>query len=205
MKILLIEDHRLLSESLKNELLKYQEIEEVTAIDKPIEEKKIIELVLQKKFDIILLDINIKKIVDLDGLELCKKILTVKKESKIVILTGYDYYAFEKEAKNLGAMAFINKEIETENLYKKLKLIFNGKKIFKVQEDKLTDLTEQELKIIKLYAQGYSRNDVANNLYISLRTLANHLNTIYEKLGVKNYQEMIRKATLLGYVKDNIM
>ena len=69
----------------------------------------------------------------------------------------------------------------------------------------LTDLTEQELKIIKLYAQGYSRNDIANDLYISLRTLANHLNTIYEKLGVKNYQEMIHKATLLGYVKDNIM
>lgn len=50
-----------------------------------------------------------------------------------------------------------------------------------------------------------SRNEISKELNISLRTLANHLNIIYEKLDVKNYQEMLRKATLLGYVKDNIM
>ncbi|MDY3332606.1 MAG: response regulator transcription factor [Gallibacter sp.] len=185
--------------------MKYEKVEEIIIVDKAVEENKIINLVLENNFDIILLDINIKKIVDIDGLELCAKILNVRDNSNVVILTGYDYYAFEKEAKKIGAMGFLNKEIETKTLYEKLQLILKGHKIFKIQENKFTDLTKQELKIIKLYAQGYSRNDIAKNLYISLRTLANHLNTIYEKLGVKNYQEMIHKATLMGYIKENIM
>ena len=204
MKILLIEDHRLLSESLKNSLLRYSDIQCVETVDYKTTERDIISKILSNSFDLLLIDINIKKILDIDGLELCRDILKEKPDCKIIILTGYDYYAFEKEAKKSGAVGFLNKDIETDRLYNIIKEIIKGKRHFKISEDKLTDLTDKELEIINLYAQGFTRNEVASELFISLRTLANHLNIIYDKLDVKNYQEMLRKATLLGYIKKNI-
>lgn len=204
MKILLVEDHKLLSESLKNSLLKYPDIQCVQTIDCKITEKNIMDIIIKTNFDIVLIDINIKKILDIDGLELCKNILKEKQDYKIIILTGYDYYAFEKEAKESGAAGFVNKEIKTDMLYDIIKNVIKGKTYFKISENKLSDLTDKELEVINLYAQGFTRNEVAERLFISLRTLANHLNIIYEKLEVKNYQEMLRKATLLGYIKKNI-
>ena len=197
MKILLIEDHRLLSESLKNSLMRYSDIQCVETVDYKTTERDIISKILSNSFDLLL-------ILDIDGLELCRNILKEKPDCKIIILTGYDYYAFEKEAKKSGAVGFLNKDIETDKLYNIIKEIIKGKRHFKISEDKLTDLTDKELEIINLYAQGFTRNEVASELFISLRTLANHLNIIYDKLDVKNYQEMLRKATLLGYIKKNI-
>ena len=179
MKILLIDDHRLLSESLKNSLMRYSDIQCVETVDYKTTERDIISKILSNSFDLLLIDINIKKILDIDGLELCRNILKEKPDCKIIILTGYDYYAFEKEAKKSGVVGFLNKDIETERLYNIIKEIIKGKRHFKISEDKLTDLTDKELEIINLYAQGFTRNEVASKLFISLRTLANHLNIIY--------------------------
>lgn len=205
MHILLVEDHKLLSEGLKNTLLGYSDIEQVDTVDETENVDSVLRSIRQNRYDLILLDINIKPLFAIDGLALCRRILQQDPEEKIVILTGYDLYALEKEAKAIGASGFLNKEIRTEELYRKLQKVRDGEKLFKIKEDRLTDLTKKELEIIHLYAQGRSRTEVAEALDISLRTLANHLNTIYGKLEVKNYQEMIRAATLLGYVKENIM
>lgn len=205
MHILLVEDHKLLSEGLKNTLLGYSDIEQVDTVDETESVDSVLRSIRQNRYDLILLDINIKSLLAIDGLALCRRILQQDPEEKIVILTGYALYALEKEAKAIGASGFLNKEIRTEELYRKLQKVRDGEKLFKIKEDRLTDLTKKELEIIHLYAQGRSRTEVAEALDISLRTLANHLNTIYGKLEVKNYQEMIRAATLLGYVKENIM
>ncbi|MGF0039730.1 response regulator [Peptoniphilaceae bacterium SGI.131] len=205
MKILLVEDHKLLSQGLKNSLLDFEVVSEVQSIDYPTDRRSVLNLIERESFDIILLDINIKKILDIDGLSLAGLILEQNKDEKVVILTGYDYYGLEKEAKDLGAAGFLNKDLSINILIKNLESILEGDRIFKIKEDKYMDLTEREKDIINLYARGISRNQVCDYLNISLRTLANHLSTIYDKLNVNNYQEMIHEATLLGYVKDNIM
>ena len=205
MKILLVDDHKLLGQGLAKMLVKYEDIEEVKVIDNPVRLEEIESLVKSEDFDIILLDINIKKIIDIDGLELCREILKVDQTAKIIMLTGYDFYGLEKEAREIGAAGFINKEIEIEDLYTSIKKVINGDKIFKIEEDKYMDLTDKEIDIVRLYAMGLTRQEIADKLDISLRTIANHLQNIYSKLDVKNYQEMIRKATLLGYVKENLI
>lgn len=62
MKILLIEDHKLLSEGLKNSLIKYKDIEKVDTIDGPTNIEHIVSLISINLYDLILVDINIKKI-----------------------------------------------------------------------------------------------------------------------------------------------
>ena len=64
----------------------------------------------------------------------------------------------------------------------------------------LESLTKYELKIVRLYSNGMSRKELAQELNTNVRSLAVSLSRIYQKLGVRNYQEMIDKVRELGYV-----
>ena len=117
------------------------------------------------------------------------------------MLTGFDMLGYEIEAQKVRAKAFICKDENTQILVKKLKKVYNGETIFREETEYIDELTEREKEIITLYSSGMSRKEVANQCNISISSLAVALNRIYEKLDVKNYQEMINKALELGYVK----
>lgn len=199
MDILLIDDHEMFSESLKITLERDESIRRVDILQN-IEKAK--QKILCKEYDIVLLDINIKKITgNEDGLIIAKELLEKDHTLKIVMLTGFDMLGYEIEAQKVGAKAFICKDENTQILIKKLKKVYNGETIFREETEYIDELTEREKEIITLYSSGMSRKEVANQCNISISSLAVALNRIYEKLDVKNYQEMINKALELGYVK----
>lgn len=201
MNILLIDDHGMFSESLKLTLERDKSIEKVDILE-DINEAKY--KILNKEYDIILMDINIKRITgNKDGLMVTKELLEKDKALKIVILTGFDMPGYEMEAQKIGARGFICKDEYTEILIEKLKKVYNGKKVFKKETMYIDELTEREKEILILYSSGLSRKEVAEKCYISVGSLAVTLNRIYEKLDVRNYQEMINKALELGYIKPS--
>ena len=201
MKVLLVDDHLLLATGFKSLVEKKENIDlEIFAGNLNLEDFS--NHVSSNKYDILILDINLKKISTLDGLELSEKILEKFPEQKIVLLTGYDNEAFKIQAKKIGIKAFIDKNIEISEFLQILQMVYNGENLMK---DKIKSiLTEREIEIMVLYSKGYSRDQLAKKLFISTRTLGNHLHSIYEKLEVYNVQEMIEKATHLGYIKNNI-
>lgn len=198
MKILLIDDHKLLSENLKNSLERSKEVELVDICEKADQIK---ELAVSGKYDIVLMDINLRGISEKDGLVLTKEILAERSGIRIVMLTGFDLKGYELEARRIGASGFFSKEIGTSELIQKLKLVYEGKTMFTRSREYEEPLTEKEKRILELYCGGEGRKEVAEKMHISMRTLANHLNTIYEKMDVSNYQEMVQKALKEGYVR----
>lgn len=201
MNILLIDDHGMFCESLKVTLERDEDIERVD-ISQDIEEVK--QKILNKKYDIILLDINIKKITgNKDGLIIAEDLLEKDSTLKIVMLTGFDMPQYAKEAERIGAKGFICKDEYTEILIKKLKKIYKGETVFREDTCHVNQLTEREEEILILYSSGLSRTEVAKKCYISVSSLAVALNRIYTKLEVKNYQEMVNKALELGYIKPS--
>ncbi len=195
--ILLVDDHVLFSKSLEIALSDYPEIEtfksihDISLLDKFIEEDAP---------DILLMDINLKNITSEDGLELAKQILHGHPEQKIVILSGYDLPVYRNEAKKIGAKGFINKNTEPEILVSFLSQVSQGAVIFNREIPFLEDLTESEEQILQLIADGSKRKEIAGTLYISERTLSNHLQHIFEKLDVSSSVEAVTKAIQMGYI-----
>lgn len=202
MKILLIEDHEMIRDSLKSSMEKYECIDEVVNLT-DLRDLNFKEFI--RKFDIILMDINIKKITgNKDGLELSKELIKKNEDIKIVILTGFDLVGYEIEAKKIGTYGFIGKDESTESLVNKLYDIYTKDiKFFSCDEKVTVKLSKKELEIVQHYASGMVRKEVARKCGISISTLAYTLNSIYTKLDVRNYQEMVNKALELGYIKPS--
>ena len=198
MKILLIEDHKMVATSLKMSL----ETDESISVDivNDVRNLSINESVLY--YDLLLIDINLTGIEGtINGLDVAEELINKYEDLKIVILTAYKLDFYIKRAKKIGCKGFISKEEETAKLIEDIKSIaLKGETIFLKENYMLEPLTKSEIHIVKLYSNGLSRKELAKELNTNVRSLAVSLSRIYQKLGVRNYQEMIDKVRELGYV-----
>ena len=198
MKILLIEDHKMVATSLKMSL----ETDESISVDivNNVRNLSINESVFY--YDLLLIDINLTGIEGtINGLDVAEELINKYEDLKIVILTAYKLDFYIKRAKRIGCKGFISKEEETSKLIEDIKSIaLKGKAIFPEDNHMLEPLTKSEIHIVKLYSNGLSRKELAKELNTNVRSLAVSLSRIYQKLGVRNYQEMIDKVRELGYV-----
>ena len=198
MKILLLDDHKIFGQSLKI-LLEEEETIEVCDYISNIDD--FLERIDQDKYDILLIDINLKE--EITGLDLIRNILYQNPKEKIIVLTSYDLANYKDIAFGLGVKDFINKSIERDDLIRRIKNVHQGKS--KESTKSIKDpLTNRELEVLEELIKGSRKKDIAQKLYISERTLYNHIANIYDKLGAKNIVEAYNKAMELGYI-DPIM
>lgn len=197
--ILLVDDHMLFAKSLSVALDEYDEIEHFYSTQ---DIQGINTMVCEKGIDIVLMDINLGHLSDADGLEIASDLLKLHPALKIIILTGYDLPVYRHEAKKAGICGFLNKSISPDDLISSLIRVSHGNTCFPSENNKIIieDLTSMEKKILQLISIGKKRKCVAAELYISERTLSNHLQHIFEKLGVSSAVEAITKAIQLGYL-----
>ena len=197
MKIILLDDHKIFGESLKM-LLEEQDEISCVYVSKGQDFIKMIE---KDAYDIFLIDINLKD--DKTGLELIKDLIEDNPKQKIIVLTSYDLDNYKDMAFKLGVKDFINKSVEIEELLERIINVYKGnyKKIDKYIVD---PLTKREIEVLEELINGSSKKDIARKLFISERTLYNHIANIYDKLRAKNIVEAYNKAMELGYI-DPVM
>lgn len=194
MKIILLDDHKIFGQSLKI-LLEEEEIIEVCDYISNIDD--FLERIDQYDYDILLIDINLKE--EITGLDLIRNILSKNPKEKIIVLTSYDLANYKDIAFGLGVKDFINKSIERDDLLRRIKNVYQGKS--KESTKSIKDpLTNRELEVLEELIKGSRKKDIAQKLYISERTLYNHIANIYDKLGAKNIVEAYNKAMELGYI-----
>ena len=189
----------LFAKSLSVALDEYNEIEHFYSTQNI---KGIEKMVCDKNIDIILMDINLSNLSDTDGLEIASNLLMSNPALKIIILTGYDLPVYRHEAKKIGICGFLNKNISPDDLLASLILVSHGNTCFPRESSQMLieDLTSMERKILQLISSGKKRKCVADELHMSERTLSNHLQHIFEKLGVSSVVEAMTKAIQLGYI-----
>ncbi|HGM8612558.1 TPA: response regulator [Streptococcus pyogenes] len=198
MKIILLDDHKLFGESLK--MLLEEQADDISCayVSKP---QEFLKMIKKEIYDIFLIDINLKD--DTTGLDLIKDLVDYNPKQKIIVLTSYDLDNYKDMAFKLGVKDFINKSVEIEELLARIKNVYKGnyKKIDKYIVD---PLTKREIEVLEELIKGSSKKDIAKKLFISERTLYNHIVNIYDKLQSKNIVEAYNKAMELGYI-DPVM
>lgn len=194
MKIILLDDHKIFGQSLK---ILLEEEESIEICDYISDIDDFLGKIDQYDYDILLIDINLKE--EITGLDLIRNILSQNPKEKIIVLTSYDLANYKDIAFGLGVKDFINKSIERDDLIRRIKNVYQGKA--KENTKSIKDpLTNRELEVLEELIKGSRKKDIAQKLYISERTLYNHIANIYDKLGAKNIVEAYNKAMELGYI-----
>ena len=123
-----------------------------------------------------------------------------EKEFDIILLDINLKNSSEKMAFDKGAADFINKSVSMEELVERLKRVLCNKTYYNKIPD-IEVLTEREIEILRAICKGDIKKKIAKNLFISERTLYNHIQNIYDKLEVSNTVEAYNKAIKLGYIE----
>jgi DNA-binding NarL/FixJ family response regulator len=199
-RVLLVEDHELLRRGLIAALDKRWVIVGEAA---SLEEARRVLTGLQSPPDLIILDITLR---DREwGLELMPSLVKQYGGENgstgippVLIYSVYSDYAHIKAAFNMGVQGYISKAEGLAELEAAMEMVVRGKvyvdkdilsKLNSVPE-KIEGLTKREKEIFLLAQQGLDNRRIAEDLGLALRSVQNYLNRIYDKIGVKNRQEL---------------
>ena len=154
------------------------------------------------QIDVVLLDISLS---GESGLDILEEIRHKYSDVKFIMLTMHEEVQYVKESLRKGAMGYLLKESGEKELFEAIYDVQQGKKYFK---NKISDLlihdistpsndqllSDRELTIVRMVADGKITKEIADKLSISVRTVETHRSKIMKKLKVSNASEMIRFA-----------
>lgn len=216
-KILVCDDHNLVREGIVALLNRTPDIEAIGEASNGLEA---IQKLKQNLPDLVLMDLSMPK---LDGLQTTAEIKKKYPEVKVIILTQYDNEEYLVQMLKAGANGYILKNSIAEDLIKGIRDVMNGERFFsnsmtkiivdeyikKVQglkqEKPNPKLTNREMEVLKLIAEGYSNQQTADKLFISVRTVEFHRANIMHKLNIKDLPGLVKFAIQKGIISiENI-
>lgn len=201
-KLLIADDHALLRQGIKNVL----ELEpDLDVVGEAADGEETIRQAAALRPDIILLDVNMPRG---NGLDVTKAVRATQPEIKIIVLTIHDDENYVLEVIKAGASGYLLKDIEPGMLVKALRTVNAGesfiyptlaKRLFgeirrneerkneaaeMMQRMREEHLTYREIEVLQLIGQGMSNAEVAGKLFLSEKTVKNHLTNIFRKINV---------------------
>lgn len=192
--ILIADDHSIVREGLK-QLLELEE--DFKVIGQASNGVETIERVKQVNPDVLLLDINMPV---MNGINALRKIREEGLKTNVVILTLHEDREYLLETMQIGATGYILKDSDSSTLYKAIRDAYNGESYIhpklaaelvkefnkpKTAKPKPeNELTQRELEVLCLIAEGQNNKDIAEQLFISEKTVKNHVSNIFRKINV---------------------
>lgn len=207
MKIIIADDHAVVRSGFMH-ILNYQNDMEVVAT--AADGLEAYDMVAKHRPDILLMDLSMPP--GESGLIATGKIKEDFPETKVVILTMYDDEEYLFHVLKNGASGYVLKNSPDEELLKAIRTVYDGgtyihpsmatslvrqfvKKDFdKVETDPYKILSKREIEILPLVAKGYGNKEIAEMLYISVKTVEAHKSKIMEKLHLKSRPELVEYA-----------
>jgi len=162
--------------------------------------------------DVLLLDIELP---DSNGIELCAAVLKRYPNLPIIALTNHDEVVYVKKMLQSGARGYLLKGTDKQKLLQAIQSVTQGKQYLDSQveqavlmqalggkrQDAVVRLTKRESEILALIASEHSNQEIADKLFVSVRTVESHRHSLNQKLNSKNSAGLVKEAYLRGLVK----
>lgn len=198
MRVLVIDDDMFVTMSLKTILEASGEIEVVATGNDGTEA---MELYDSHKPDVLLMDIRMNKMT---GLEAAEKILSTHSDAKILFLTTFSDEEYIVKALNIGGKGYMLKQ-DFDGIVPAIKAVYAGQSVFggdivgKIpgllhvnKEENLSEygITDKELEIMQMVAEGLSNREIATKVFLSEGTVRNYISLMLEKLGLRDRTQL---------------
>ncbi|MEK4439986.1 response regulator transcription factor [Niallia sp. FSL K6-0077] len=198
-RVLLVDDHEMVRIGVSSYLSAQTDIEVVAEAENG---RKAVELALQLKPDVILMDLVMD---EMDGIEATRQIIEAWQEAKIIIVTSFLDDEKVYPALQAGATSYMLKTSKASEIARAVRETYQGqivlepevtdKMMTKMREKKSTplheELTTREMEILLLMAEGKSNQEIADQLFIALKTVKTHVSNILSKLQVQDRTQAV--------------
>jgi DNA-binding NarL/FixJ family response regulator len=212
--LLIADDHIEVRNGLKH-MLKNQNVFDFNVFEAE-DGLEVLSVIKNHKIDVILLDISMP---NMTGLEAIKELKYVKSQIPVIILSMHKEVSFIKKAYLNGALSYLLKSSNQDEIVLAIKIVLTGKKFFindvaNILFDDLDSKTKnqviyldnhifskREVQIIRFYVKSFTSENISIILSISKRTIEGHRRNIYKKIGIKSMAELIAYAYENGFAE----
>ncbi len=200
LRILIVDDHEVVRVGLRALLERHPDF---TVVDEAGTAREALRKALLHKPDVVVMDIRLP---GRSGIQACQDIVEKLPDTKVIILTSYAEDELLFDAITAGACGYVLKQIGSDDLIRAIETVGRGEalldpavtqKVFeRVREAArqevaaaFANLTEQELRVLELVAEGRTNREIAQVLFLGEGTVRNYVSSILSKLGLTNRAE----------------
>lgn len=206
-RIIIADDHKLFRDGLRMLMSSEDNIEIIAEASNG---RELIEKAMEEEPDLILTDIAMPEI---NGITAAKEIKDINPKIPIIILSMYNSEDFIMDAIHIGAKGYLPKDVSPDELFMAINKVHQGEEYFSAdisskvmksfinqtriksgRKTKLPTLTDREIEVVKLIAEGFLNKEIADKLNISIRTVDTHKTNILRKLKLKSSVEIAKYA-----------
>lgn len=220
-KIIIVDDHQLFREGVKR-ILDFEDSFIVVA--EGDDGSEVTELYAKHQPDVVLMDINMPRV---NGVEATENLVKAFPDAKVIILSIHDDESYVMHALKTGALGYMLKEMDAEAIVQAIKVVAAGGSYLhpKVTHNLVSEyrrlserehkgsfqqneirrpyhlLTKRECEVLQLLTDGQSNRSIGETLFISEKTVKNHVSSILQKMAVNDRTQAVVSAIKNGWVE----
>lgn len=208
-RVLIVDDHQIVRDGITRILTDEKDIELIGSVGSG---KEALDFIKSTPPDIVIADLSMP---NMSGIELTERLSAINRDIKVLILSMFNNEEYIVSAIQSGAKGYLPKQDSTTAiLLEAIRTIANGEEFYSTSISKIVmksfinnikstsvsdiakkhQLTSREKEILKLYVEGYTNNEIAEKLNLSVFTVKTHKNNIMQKYSFKSTVEMIKFA-----------
>lgn len=206
-RLLLVDDHRMLRETLHRSMID----EGFDVVAEASDGFEAVEAATQHRPDVVLMDVSMP---GMDGIEATRKIMDAVPGTNVVMLTMHADASVVGAALRAGAVGFLNKDCSFDEVASTVRAAAQrdtdvspqlaARMLVETDDLAIGDdpvVSRREVEVLQLIADGCSTSEVADSLFISQKTVKNHLASIYGKLDARDRTQAVLQAVRMGIVR----